>query len=205
MPFGVMASPALARSYAGIAAGRPWAADCGVFTGRYDLRQYLAWLDAMQGWRDTCLFVVCPDVVGNSRDTRAQWQELAPLFKPWPRAFVAQDGQEDYAIPTAAEALFIGGTTMWKLGPGALKVIAGAGRRHVHIGRVNRRRRYRHFHGLEGSWGWTCDGTTQRYMGLARALKNWRTYMAEPVAPYLPLFGRDRGGQSTRGDVRPGR
>ena len=41
---------------------------------------------------------------------------------------VAQDGQEDLALPDAAlwEVLFVGGSTAWKLSPAAVMVIRRA-------------------------------------------------------------------------------
>ncbi len=191
--FGIMASPSVGTVYQGIEAGMPWAADCEAFTGRSTPERFLRWLEGMAQWRDTCLFAVCPDVMGDAEQTQRQFDEFAPILAGWPVAFVAQDGQEHRPLPDA-ECLFVGGTTAWKLGPGAIRCIEQADGRHVHIGRVNRWRRYRTFSGLKGSDDWTCDGTTHRFMGLPMALANWRSYTAEPVEPYLDLFGSDSGG-----------
>lgn len=190
--FGVMASPLLGpRRYAGIEAGRPWAADCGAFAGEVDVESYLAWLETLRPHAATCLFVVCPDTVGDALGTLRMYRELRSRLTGWPVAFVAQDGQQHEPLPDS-ECLFIGGTTAWKVGPHPIECIRRAGDRHIHIGRVNYWRRYRHFAGLPGSEGWTCDGTAQRFEGIDTAIRRWRQYMAEPREPYLPLFGRDR-------------
>jgi len=69
-----------------------------------------------------------------------------------PIAFVAQDGQERLPVPWEHfEALFVGGSTQWKLGPHAAALIREA-KRHdkwVHVGRVNTLRRIEWFKALE--------------------------------------------------------
>jgi hypothetical protein len=60
---------------------------------------------------------------------------------------VAQDGLESLPVPWGDfDALFIGGTTGWKLGPHAREIAAEAKRRGkwVHMGRVNSERRCRY-------------------------------------------------------------
>ncbi len=85
------------------------------------------------------------------------------LFRAWhpvlkaknlPVALVAQDGQERLPVPwNDIDALFLGGTTEWKLGNEAmgLAVEAKARGKWLHMGRVNSRTRIM----LAASW--RCD------------------------------------------------
>lgn len=123
-----------------------WAADNGAFTGKYPGdTAYLAWLESRREHAARCLFVACPDVLGDSRATLAGWARMAPVLKAagWPVALVLQDGME-LADITALEPypdwLFIGGSTDFKLGESVREIVAGAGI-PTHMGRVNSRRR----------------------------------------------------------------
>jgi hypothetical protein len=65
----------------------------------------------------------------------------------FPAALVAQDGLEDLPISWRSfDALFLGGTTHWKLGAAAARLAQQARRRGlwVHMGRVNSLRRLRY-------------------------------------------------------------
>jgi hypothetical protein len=123
--------------------GVPWAADNGAFSG-FNETAFLKMLDRLEPWRETCLFVACPDVVGDSTATLDQFQEWAPRLTPWPLALVAQDGLTTDAVPWwRIDALFIGGTTEFKLSPEAAILVREANirERWVHMGRVNTIRR----------------------------------------------------------------
>src|SRR5205823_6752489 len=64
-----------------------------------------------------------------------------------PVALVGQDGAEALELPWGRfDALFLGGSTGWKLGPGAAALAREAKRRGlwVHMGRCNTRQRFRH-------------------------------------------------------------
>ena len=148
-----------------VASGLPWAADNDCFQ-RFDMHAYDAMLDALalvagSHYEDGrvvdrqrgsgCLFVTVPDVVGDARATARQWirWNSAPRRRGLPVAFVAQDGCERGGlIPPWRDfdALFVGGTTAWKLGPAAEYVIreAKAHGKWVHMGRVNSARRARY-------------------------------------------------------------
>jgi len=130
----------------------PWAADNDCFQ-RLDPAAYSRMLDALVGKSGRCLFVTAPDVVADARAT-------AHLFEVWwraltrrglPAALVAQDGLEhlDRWLAMAwprIDALFIGGSTNWKLGPAAETLVKDAKARGkwVHMGRVNSARRIRY-------------------------------------------------------------
>lgn len=161
---GLMLQPKVKPNRAGLKAGRLWAYDNGAFAG-FEPEQWIATLDAHRQYWNTCLFVVCPDVVGNALATLDKWRTWSyPIIeRGWPIAFVAQDGQELYPLPPEFDALFIGGSTEWKLSPAADLLISRAHEmgKWVHVGRVNTQRRIRHFQRLKGVN--SIDGTAIRY------------------------------------------
>lgn len=131
------------------AAGYRWAMDNGCFTGKFSGDEFWKRLDKLRSMRAHCLFVVAPDVISDSIQTLNAWRYWGPAIHNagWPAAFVAQDGQENLALPPEFDALFIGGSTEWKMGPHALRLIAVAKSRGawVHVGRVNSLKRMAHF------------------------------------------------------------
>jgi hypothetical protein len=128
--------------------GRPWAGDNGAFTGSFDEDRFFGFLDKMTEYKDTCLFITCPDKLEDPVETTNLYKKYSWQIKElgYPVAFVCQDGQENYEIPEC-DAIFIGGSTEWKLGKGADACINAAKERGlwVHVGRVNTRRRIIHF------------------------------------------------------------
>ena len=151
--------------------------------------RFVSWLGQMETYRDTCLFVAVPDVVADCGATMDRWREWSPRLTGWPLAFVAQDGQEPDAIPHDCAAVVIGGSTAWKLGEQARRCVAWAVQhgKHVHIGRVNWRRRYLHFRAMPGSDLFTCDGTRTRFEGVDKTMTAWASYMAGDYQATLPL------------------
>lgn len=137
----------------------PWAADNGAFAG-FDADAFIGMLRRFET-TPGCMWVTAPDVVGDSRatlDLFDAWEEVIHGHG-FPVAFVAQDGLTPREVPWGrCEALFIGGSTEWKLGPVAeacTRVARAAGLR-VHMGRVNTIRRMRVAYG----WGVdSIDGT----------------------------------------------
>jgi hypothetical protein len=130
------------------ARGVPWAADNDCFQA-FDIGAWCAMLDRLRGI-DGCLFVTVPDVVGDSKQTARLFERWwsAPRRRGLPIALVAQDGLERMPrwlerVWPRIDALFIGGTTPWKLGSHARRLIATAKSRGlwVHMGRVNSARR----------------------------------------------------------------
>ena len=144
----------------------PFGADNDCFAG-FDEDRYLDMLEAVT-YRSDCLFVVAPDVVADAHATLRLFDWWEPVLRcVWatvneddvepgqlahqPIAFVAQDGQERLPVPWGRfHALFVGGSTSWKLGPHAAALIREAKRRRkwVHVGRVNTRRRIQWFKAL---------------------------------------------------------
>jgi hypothetical protein len=132
-------------------AGVPWCADNGCYgAGWPGESRWLTWLAAFtQAQRAVCLFATAPDVVGDAAATLTRSAPHLPAIRDlgYPAAFVAQDGLESLPVPwDTFDALFIGGSTTWKLGAAA-RGLVGAARRHgkwVHMGRVNSERRARY-------------------------------------------------------------
>lgn len=169
--------------------GQPWAADNGRYSSpdTYTDARYLAWLAARSP--EGCLFATAPDVVGDAVSTLAL---SAPLFAPiralgYPVALVAQDGLENLSVPwDDFDALFIGGTTRWKVSEAAHSLAREAKRRGkwLHMGRVNSLQRMRVADGMgcdsaDGTFvkfgprvnlprlqGWLDDLSRQRHLGL---------------------------------------
>lgn len=141
---GVMAQPGNALTKH-LSAYPYWAVDNGCYakgeTFRLDL--FYRFLCKNAPHRDSCLFAVAPDVVGNHAATVARSLPVLPVLRAmgYPAAFVAQDGATPATVPwDAFDVLFIGGgPSGWKWGYPALALAVEANRRGVwvHMGRVN--------------------------------------------------------------------
>jgi hypothetical protein len=145
--------------------GKPGTSYCG--DGRY-----LAFLQALgqgEGYDDCdpdtswCLFATAPDVVGDAVATLKRSRHMLGWIRyaGFPAALVAQDGLENLTVPwDDFDALFIGGSTAWKLSAAA-RALAGEARerrKHVHMGRVNSLRRLRYAHSIG------CDSADGTYL-----------------------------------------
>lgn len=123
----------------------PWAADNGAFSG-FDATAFTTMLSALKSCPG-CLFVTAPDVVGDCAATDALWQTWHPRIQAqgFPVAYVLQDGCT--AVPwDACAAVFLGGSTDWKLSRPCAALVDDAKQRGkwVHMGRVSSRRRLRY-------------------------------------------------------------
>jgi hypothetical protein len=128
-------------------AGRRWAADNGAFS-HFDANAFLELLEKLRG-REGGLFVAAPDVVGSAALTLERFETWQPIITSFglPVALVAQDGLVLEEVPwDDLEAIFIGGTTAFKLGSSArsLAGYAKARGKWVHMGRVNTKKRFRY-------------------------------------------------------------
>lgn len=140
-----------------------WGGDLGVIDGPDYVKRFspfaLLWMwGTMHRWLRTCLFMPLPDVLGDAERTIREWYRWYGFFVGWPKAFIAQDGQEGLPFPKGEwRCLFVGGTTEWKTSEAAYSVILRAQRlkKHIHIGRVNWWKRYKHFAQMRGSERWT--------------------------------------------------
>jgi hypothetical protein len=163
--------------------GGRWAMDNGAFSG-FDPKRFRRRLKGQEPYRDACLFVVAPDVVGSARRTLEVLPHWLDDLQGWPVALAAQDGLEDLPIPwDAIDALFVGGSTEWKLSRHAEACIRAAQAlgKWVHVGRVNTATRVDKFEQLGVD---SYDGS-----GISRF-----SHMRRKVADGLPLL--DRGGAS---------
>lgn len=175
-----------------------WIADNGCFSERWDAGRWWRWLEANAAGAATCRFAAAPDVVGDARATcrrSTPWLERIRGLG-YPVALVAQDGLEDLVVPwSGIDALFVGGSTAWKIGRQARGLVAqGKDRgKWVHMGRVNSRRRWRYAEAIGCD---SVDGTFLVYgpdANLPRLL-SWGDQM-----PLFPPEAEPRPGRSGAG------
>jgi hypothetical protein len=149
-----------------------WAIDNGAFAG-FDQAAFLALLAREEHHRENCLFVAVPDVVGSARRTLEVFERWKPRLNGWLLALVCQDGQEHLPIPwDDITAVFIGGSTAFKVGEHATHIIRAAQAlgKWVHVGRVNHPERFEHFEKLGVD---SIDGTgIARYTHMRKAIAN---------------------------------
>jgi hypothetical protein len=165
-----------------------WAADNGCFTKPdLDVEDYLRWLAELRVYLPTCLFATAPDVVGDAGATWERSEAVLPKIRElgFKAALVAQDGIEHRPIRWGAfDVLFIGGTTQWKLSEAAYEVARQAKSYglHVHMGRVNSRRRLRiaYLAGCD-----SADGTHLAFMPDVRLAQMERWLDEFKTQPFL--------------------
>ena len=139
----------------------PWAADSGCYANRWDEESWYRFLFNRREHAARCLFATVPDVVGDAAATLARFELYGAHVRAfgYPVAYVAQDGSDDVEPPwDDFDVLFIGGTTLFKLGPVARQLCAQAHRygKRLHMGRVNSGRRFEYARALGAD---TADGT----------------------------------------------
>jgi hypothetical protein len=135
-----------------------FAIDNGAF-GKFNREGFIRILEKHKDRRDLCRFVALPDVVASARRTLEAFELWQGILEGWPRALVAQDGIENLPIPwVAIDAIFIGGSTKFKLSKDAADVIRTAKilGKWVHAGRVNTPGRLEYFEDLGTD---SIDGT----------------------------------------------
>lgn len=147
--------------------------------GAFDARGFEKKLDRLSQIKHLCKFVAVPDVVvigphgavGDARRTLEVFDYWYPRLCEWPLALVAQDGQENLPIPwELIDAIFIGGSTRWKLSHHAAAIIkaAKAMDKWAHVGRVNTPGRFEYFEELGAD---SIDGTgLSRYTWMRKAI-----------------------------------
>ena len=140
-----------------------FAADNGCFAQgeKYSDEKFLQWLEKLD--RKNCLFAAAPDVVGCAVGTRKRDYPMLPKIRNlgFKAAFIVQDGETAEEIKwDQLDAIFVGGTTRWKLSQAAAAIVAEAKRRGkwVHMGRVNSFKRMR----LAAAIG--CDSVDGTYL-----------------------------------------
>src|SRR5262245_17875336 len=135
-----------------------FAIDNGAFAG-FDRSAFERLLEKHKDRQDLCRFVAVPDVVASARRTLEAFEQWRERLAGWRLALVAQDGLENLPIPwNQIDAVFIGGSTEWKLGKHAADVIRTAKicGKWVHVGRVNTPGRFEYFDELGAD---SIDGT----------------------------------------------
>ena len=147
--FGLLNSPR-AGILAPLENGVTWALDNNIFTMEFILTNWMKALERYQSYLDTCLFAVAPDVVGDRERTLKQFDQYQPILKDmgYPVALATQDGMTTSDIPwNRVDAIFVGGSVEHKMGEQTGWIIkhAIANHIHVHIGRVNSRKRIMRF------------------------------------------------------------
>lgn len=165
--------------------GVRYAIDNGAFAG-FDAAAFLSLLKRQRPHRDRCLFVAVPDVVGSARRTLEVFRGWYPKLHGWPVALVAQDGQEDLEIPwRLIDAVFIGGSTEFKLSRHAEAIVkaAKAMGKHVHIGRVNTPGRFDKFLAMGAD---SIDGSgISQYSHMRKELTQGNQLFTRPSLPAL--------------------
>jgi hypothetical protein len=160
-----------------------FAIDNGAFAG-FQADAFTALLYREEHRRQLCRWVAVPDVVGSARRTREVFERWYDRLSRWPLAYVCQDGQEDMEIPwDLIQAVFIGGSTAWKMGPHAAACVRAAKAlgKWAHFGRVNTPSRFEYAERIGCD---SIDGT-----GLSRYSWMRERIHAAQTAP--GLFGRE--------------
>lgn len=140
-------------------AGIPWAVDNDAFK-RWNADAFAALIERVWGLPG-CLFIAAPDVVGDAAATLARFEQWYDQLNRTlqPLALVAQDGLTSSMVPWARiDALFVGGSTSWKLSADAARLVREARTRDLraHVGRVNSVRRARYARSIGAT---SIDGT----------------------------------------------
>ena len=168
--------------------------DNGCFSkgGQFDGWAFLKWIDRLS-YRDRCRFVVAPDVFHPDADfdgmvkgetvsiaektlDRSQPYYSAIRARGYPVALVMQNGLQYLDIPWSnIDAVFVGGTTDWKLSLEACLIIreAKSQGKWAHMGRVNSALRLRKAADMGCD---SADGTYLKY-GPDTNLKNLKDWL----------------------------
>lgn len=160
--FGFMITPDTGGT---LPSGQLWAADSGCFRGaaRFTPGRYLRFLKEHDA--SAALFATAPDAVGDAVRTlqlALHWLDGIRMMG-YKAALVAQDGMEKVALPwDDFDALFIGGTKPWKLGPAPIDLCREAKERGkwLHWGAVNGEPRAKMAQRRRAD---SCDGTILAY------------------------------------------
>ena len=190
--FGLLNSPR-AGIIAPIKDGITWAFDNNVFTMEFNIAKWTKGLERYQEYLDTCLFAVAPDFVGDKERTLERFEEYQPTLKDmgYPVALATQDGMTTDDIPWQdIDAIFVGGSVEHKMSEATGDIIKQAIAKsiHVHIGRVNSRKRLMRFWFAD-----SVDGTSPAFgpniniPPLAKAVREARA-LKERQACFIPHY-----------------
>lgn len=123
--------------------GIPEAADNGCFV-EWNEKRFVRYLHQLES--KSVIFVTAPDVVADHDATINLWKIWSKVIRQHnlPVAFVLQDGVQIETVPwNELDAIFIGGSTEFKLSELVKSIVAEAKKQNkwVHMGRVNSKRR----------------------------------------------------------------
>lgn len=148
-----------------------WACDNDCFQG-LNPPAYLRMLARVHGFTSRPAWVSCPDVVGDVEATERNYHRWSPMLRAigMPVAWVMQDGFDRFKWNRIASnyldlaAVFVGGSTRWKLSDGAARLTLEAHEAGLlcHWGRVNSWKRIAYLcRGMRDGRLWcdTIDGT----------------------------------------------
>lgn len=150
--------------------GGVFAMDNSAFT-KFDGPAFIRMQKRNEHFKDRCLFVTCPDVVGNMRRTLEIWRHRERFEAGFPLTLVLQNGAEDSDIPWGeTQAIFLGGVDPWKESAACRDLIKTAKvfGLHVHCGRVNQIARFEYMADLGVD---TCDGSGAARFGFRQLLQ----------------------------------
>ncbi len=155
--------------------GMAWACDNSCFKG-LDAPAFLRLVARVLEFETRPLWIACPDVVADAAETLRRFDVWQPLLAEvgLPVALVGQDGLNLADVPwDRLDAVFIGGSTAWKVGDDAARLTLEAHDRGklAHVGRVNSRKRILYFarRMRDGeAWVDTFDGSGWSAWGEAR-------------------------------------
>jgi hypothetical protein len=158
---------------------RWWAADNGCFADPegFTVEGFLEWLAPLGPHRETCLFAVAPDVLGDAAATLRRSAPVLPLIRElgFPAALVSQDGLESPPWDSF-DCLFVGGTNAWKFSSTSRALCLEARKRGkwVHVGRVNSEKGINRARWMQAN---SSDGTFLKFgpdKNIARLLRWFR-------------------------------
>ena len=123
---------------------------------RFDAKKFARLQKNQQEWKESCLFVTCPDVPGDARRTLEIWRHRDMFSEEFDLSLVLQNGIEDME---ETPAVFIGGRDPWKESQACLDLVRTAKilKKHVHCGRVNQIKRFSLYSEAGAD---TCDGSS---------------------------------------------
>lgn len=187
--FGTLAVPGAGNA---IPEAGKWAADNGAYSG-FDEAAFLAMLQRHRWAKERCIWVAAPDVVADAAATLRLFDIWEPRIREmgYPVALVAQNGLTANRVPwDRIDAIFIGGTTEWKLGPDAALIIRRANwlGKWAHMGRVNSKKRISQAavtgcDSVDGSgFSKWSKAMLARHAGLLRGLSSQRRIALEELA-----------------------
>lgn len=158
-----------------------WAADNDCFNG-WGTDEERRYRRMLKGIPKGARFVTCPDKVGDHGTTLSRWDYWSREVESNGHvpAFVLQDGCGLGDVPEC-HAVFIGGSTEYKLSEGVVRIVEWAKRlgMWVHMGRVNSQRRinYAASIGCDSIDGTKCSmfpGFIPTYLSWVEAATNQR-------------------------------